>query len=76
MRLRAGRVQIINGSPAGSNQELDFVVIKKCALVVIHILIYTRLYFGNALAAMEEEKRYNLRSSWQEEMDCAFVSAG
>lgn len=34
-------------------------VIKECALVVMHISIYTRLYFGNGLVAVEEEKRYN-----------------
>lgn len=55
IRSEVGRVQIINGSPAGFDQELDFIVIKECAPVVMHILIYTRLYFGNAWTAVEEE---------------------
>lgn len=54
------RVQIINGSPAGCDQELDCVVIKKCAPVVMHILIYATLHCGNALAAVEEGKRFEV----------------
>lgn len=49
------RVQIINGSPAGCDQELDCVVIKKCAPV-----IYATLHCGNALAAVEEGKRFEV----------------